>query len=81
MDLNDFNLAFVSVCLRYLKFSPPLLPKPRVENFIIQIMIPYHNNKDNKKKNNKNPHQNLPEGSKVQVMNFARGLKFMQEDL
>ena len=31
--------------------------------------------------NNKNPHQNLPEGSKLQVWNFAQGLYLMEENL
>ena len=40
-----------------------------------------HNNKKNKTNKKKNLHQNLSEGIKYQVWNFAHGLKLMEEDL
>ena len=39
------------------------------------LFFPCQNNKKNK-----SPHQNLPEGSKVQVCNFARGLNLMEDN-
>ena len=39
------------------------------------LFFPCHNNKKNK-----SLHQNLPEGSKLQVCNFAYGLNLMEDN-
>ena len=41
----------------------------------------HKNNKKNSNKDNKNPHQNIPEGSTLKAWNLAHGLKLMEEDL
>ena len=42
------------------------------------LFSPFHKKNKN---NNKNPHQNLPDRSKLQVLNFAHGLSLMEDNL
>ena len=53
--------------------------KSLLSNSRHQFVFPCHKKKNNK--NEKNPHQNLPDGRKLHVLSFAYGLNLMEEDL